>query len=72
MSRKRKRQSEDLESSPKQADHEKEVNGNVDDPISSIQPLEFSVETLSQIHTACSTSIPVQQPLLEGIPFLGH
>jgi len=72
MSRKRKRLSEDLESAAKQPNHETEANGIVDDPAPPPQPLEFSVETLKQIHTACSTSIPVQKPLLEGTPSLGH
>src|ERR1700685_1510330 len=71
MSRKRKRPSEDLESAATQPNHEAEVNGIVDDPAPPPQPLEFSVETLKQIHTACSTSIPVQQPLLDGSHSLG-
>src|SRR5277367_1506624 len=68
MSRKRKRVPEETVPGIKEPD-ENQVNGIVDDqaPLP-LQPLEFSMETLNQIHTTCTTSIPVQQPLLEGTP----
>jgi len=70
MSRKRKRPSEDTEPAIEELDREQQVNGVSQDPAPLPPPLEFSIETLNQIHTACTTATPVQQPLLEGKPFL--
>ena len=69
MSRKRQRVSEDTESSVHEPGPEKQVNGLGDDQAPSSEPLEFSMETLNQIHTTCTMSTLVQQPLLEGTPF---